>query len=364
MSPCAVRAVFLDRDGVINRAVIRGTASRTRRQSLQELEILPGVARGARSAARRRVPERRGDQPARRRNRQAATRGRRGDASAARASELPIDAIKVCFHGDADRLRVPQAQAGNALRGGAGAWTSISRAASWSATGGATSPPGKAAGCCTFLHRLRLRRKRCRDAPYRRGQIAGGSRSRYILASTNQREHYKGFQAMSDISKLKVKLFADGADLAGIKEMAANPMIKGFTTNPTLMRKAGVADYKAFALRGAQGDPRPAGFVRGLRRRLRQDGEAGARDRFLGQERQREDSGHEHEARVLRPAHRAPVQSGRTAERDRVADARAGEARHRTPRPGDPGDHLGLRRAHRRHRARSGADHGRGRDAS
>jgi transaldolase len=53
---------------------------------------------------------------------------------------------------------------------------------------------------------------------------------------------------MSDVSKLKVKLFADGADLAGIKEMAANPRIAGFTTNPTLMRKAGIADYKAFAL--------------------------------------------------------------------------------------------------------------------
>ena len=53
---------------------------------------------------------------------------------------------------------------------------------------------------------------------------------------------------MSRIGKLKIKLFADGADLAGIREMAANPWIKGFTTNPTLMRKAGVADYKAFAL--------------------------------------------------------------------------------------------------------------------
>ena len=52
---------------------------------------------------------------------------------------------------------------------------------------------------------------------------------------------------MSGTSKLKVKLFADGADIAGMKEMAANPLIKGFTTNPTLMRKAGIADYKAFA---------------------------------------------------------------------------------------------------------------------
>src|SRR5260221_8166611 len=54
------------------------------------------------------------------------------------------------------------------------------------------------------------------------------------------------------IANLKVKLFADGADLAGIKEMAANPAIKGFTTNPTLMRKAGVVDYKAFAVQALQ----------------------------------------------------------------------------------------------------------------
>lgn len=47
--------------------------------------------------------------------------------------------------------------------------------------------------------------------------------------------------------KLKVKLFADGADIAGIHEMALNPTISGFTTNPTLMRKAGVIDYKGFA---------------------------------------------------------------------------------------------------------------------
>lgn len=52
---------------------------------------------------------------------------------------------------------------------------------------------------------------------------------------------------MPNTKNLRVKLFADGADLAGMKEMAANSLIKGFTTNPTLMRKAGIADYKAFA---------------------------------------------------------------------------------------------------------------------
>ncbi len=47
---------------------------------------------------------------------------------------------------------------------------------------------------------------------------------------------------------LKVKLFADGADKKGMLEMYANPAISGFTTNPTLMKIAGVEDYKSFAL--------------------------------------------------------------------------------------------------------------------
>lgn len=46
----------------------------------------------------------------------------------------------------------------------------------------------------------------------------------------------------------KIKLFADGADKASIIEMNNNPNIYGFTTNPTLMRKAGVNDYTSFAL--------------------------------------------------------------------------------------------------------------------
>jgi transaldolase len=52
---------------------------------------------------------------------------------------------------------------------------------------------------------------------------------------------------MKTLADLKVKLFADGADKAGMLEMYKNPWIKGFTTNPTLMRKAGVTDYQAFA---------------------------------------------------------------------------------------------------------------------
>jgi transaldolase len=52
---------------------------------------------------------------------------------------------------------------------------------------------------------------------------------------------------MSTIAELKVQIFADGADRAGMLDMASRPYIKGLTTNPTLMRKAGIADYRAFA---------------------------------------------------------------------------------------------------------------------
>ena len=52
---------------------------------------------------------------------------------------------------------------------------------------------------------------------------------------------------MSTLESLKIKIFADGADKAGILELYKNPLIKGLTTNPTLMRKAGIADYEVFA---------------------------------------------------------------------------------------------------------------------
>lgn len=52
---------------------------------------------------------------------------------------------------------------------------------------------------------------------------------------------------MKKIEDLKVKIFADGADKSGMLEMYAKPFIQGLTTNPTLMRKVGITDYRAFA---------------------------------------------------------------------------------------------------------------------
>jgi len=67
---------------------------------------------------------------------------------------------------------------------------------------------------------------------------------------------------MPSIDDLRIKLFADGADIAGILALRRNPrigpLVRGFTTNPTLMRKAGVLDYEAFArslLRVVPGHP-------------------------------------------------------------------------------------------------------------
>lgn len=53
---------------------------------------------------------------------------------------------------------------------------------------------------------------------------------------------------MKNLTNLRVEIFADGADKSGMLEMYAKPYIKGFTTNPTLMRKVGITDYRAFAL--------------------------------------------------------------------------------------------------------------------
>ncbi len=52
---------------------------------------------------------------------------------------------------------------------------------------------------------------------------------------------------MVTVANVKIKIFADGANVAEILEVAQNPLIKGFTTNPTLMFRSGVVDYEAFA---------------------------------------------------------------------------------------------------------------------
>jgi transaldolase len=52
---------------------------------------------------------------------------------------------------------------------------------------------------------------------------------------------------MTSLERLTVQIFADGANMASMLELYARPYIRGLTTNPTLMRRAGITDYRAFA---------------------------------------------------------------------------------------------------------------------
>ena len=89
--------------------------------------------------------------------------------------------------------------------------------------------------------------------------------------------------ATPTLANLKVKLFTDGADKAQIVEMAKQPWIAGFTTNPSLLKKAGVSDYEAYARDLVAAVPdRHISFEVILRRHCG-DGGAGARDHDLGQ---------------------------------------------------------------------------------
>jgi transaldolase len=68
-------------------------------------------------------------------------------------------------------------------------------------------------------------------------------------------------QTTKSVSEFRVQIFADGADMASMLELYRQPYIKGFTTNPTLMRQAGVTDYERFALEILQHIPdRPISF--------------------------------------------------------------------------------------------------------
>ncbi len=98
------------------------------------------------------------------------------------------------------------------------------------------------------------------------------------------------------LADLKVKLFTDGADKAQIVEMAKQPWIAGFTTNPSLLKKAGREGLRGLRARCRRGGAGPAHLVRGVLRRYSGDGGAGARHHHLGQERLCEAAGDQRRA--------------------------------------------------------------------
>ena len=128
------------------------------------------------------------------------------------------------------------------------------------------------------------------------------------------------------VSQLGVKIFADGADKAGMLECAAEPLHQGLTTNPTLMRKAGIPTTR---LRQGLlcGDHRPANFVRGFSDDFDKMERAGDGDRRLGRERLRQDPHHQHRAARSLRTHPRLARAAASSERHRPHDPRAGPQR-------------------------------------
>ena len=118
----------------------------------------------------------------------------------------------------------------------------------------------------------------------------------WIIADFRSRmQETQSLTLAESVARLRIKLFADGADLDSIRKLAADPRIAGFTTNPTLMRKAGISDYAAFGRAALQltGD-RPISFEV-FADEPREIGAASADHRGLGPQRVREDSGDHHD---------------------------------------------------------------------
>jgi transaldolase len=252
------RAVFLDRDGVLNRTYFHEDGKTHPPASPEEMEVLPGVleaCQALREAGFLLIVV--SNQPD-------VARGTQSRAVVEAINEklrrhLTVDEIRVCYHDNQDRCACRKPKPGLLLEA-AGAW-GIDINGSFIIGDRATDiEAGLNAGCkAVLINAAPLEAKRCRPD----FQAASLSEAAEWILSAHRQGHQKlGDQIiMKRVEELSVKIFADGADKAGMLEMYANSLIKGFTTNPTLMRKAAVSDYRAFAQEIIQAIPdRPISF--------------------------------------------------------------------------------------------------------
>lgn len=230
--------VFLDRDGVLNRCRFAADGTPLPPRDLSELELLPGVERACALLSRH------GYRLVVVTNQPDVARGTQSrelvEAINARvASALDLDDVRVCWHDDGDGCDCRKPQPGLLQQAAAEAGVDLGRCVMvgdrWRDV-----EAGKRAGCWTAL-------------------VGNGHGERFNSSPDYQAENLLdvahwitsvictvGRKGMTR-QGVGVKLFADGADRAGMLEMYAHPHVSGFTTNPTLMRKAGVTDYLGFA---------------------------------------------------------------------------------------------------------------------
>jgi transaldolase len=233
-------AIFLDRDGVIVDAIVR-EGKPYPPQSLPEMRIAtdaraalaelkaagfllivvsnqPDVARGIQD---RREIER---------------------MNAALHTELPIDDILTCYHDDADGCSCRKPRPG--LLSEACTRFAIDREASFLVGDRWRDiEAGQAFGCSTIWIKRGYAERGPAQPPTAQVQSLGEAAS-WI----SRRARFSPYgNKMHRLPQLKTKLFADGAERKTMLELYRHPLIAGFTTNPTLIRKAGVTDYEQFA---------------------------------------------------------------------------------------------------------------------
>jgi transaldolase len=231
------KAVFLDRDGVLNQALVRdgkpvspmtvaevvvapdvpGALLRLRQNGFRLIMVTnqPNIARGAQSrdavyAINRYLLE-----------------------------TLQLDSAEICEHDDVDNCDCRKPKPGMLLRAAQNDHIALAESFMigdrWR-----DIEAGQRAGCRTIL--LGSGYGEGMKSPPDAVVATLSDAADWVLTQSRERSN-----KMKTLDQLKVRIFADGADRAGMIEMYRNPYIKGFTTNPTLMRKAGIANYEAFA---------------------------------------------------------------------------------------------------------------------
>jgi transaldolase len=249
--PLSRPAVFLDRDGVVVRAIVRDGRPYPP-ASVEAVEVLPGVPEALhrlRAAGFALVIVT---------NQPDVARGTLSRATveaihARLLAELPLDGIWVCWHDDADRCTCRKPQPGLIHQAAAANGYDLRRSVlvgdRWKDIAAA-----RQAGIRAVLVDYRYAEPVPPSAPQPDHVVGTLLEAVPWIVETTPTE------AMMH-PKLRVKIFADGAEKASMLQLAQQPWVAGFTTNPTLMRKAGITDYRAFAREVLQAIPdRPISF--------------------------------------------------------------------------------------------------------
>ncbi len=242
-------AVFLDRDGVLNEPVVRGGKPYPPARPA-DLVVSPGASDAVRElraagfllvVVTNQPDVARGTTP---RATVDAINGRLRE-------ELPLDDVLVCAHDDADRCGCRKPRPGLITAGAELHGIELGRSYlvgdRWR-----DIEAGTAAGCRTVLVDRGYTERQASVVPHARVTSVLEAARWIINDSRSSMQQLDVTPDTVSVSALRVKLFADGADLDGIAKLAANPRIAGFTTNPTLMHKAGITDYETFGRRALE----------------------------------------------------------------------------------------------------------------